>query len=169
MVAEWGKENEASYHEQLKESNSHLDIKFKKLQQLQNQLEDIKYDDSFIKNLSGFEIPKEVLTVLSLGPKFAITPRELPILDLASDVELIIKRLVPENEQRKARGEQNRKLNRIDKFLQRAAATARNSLKTIRKLWCRIVTKEAWLSFRSDRNTRKKCVHYYLTLIPSHL
>lgn len=102
-------------------------------------MENIEYDESFIKNLSGSEIPKEVLTILSLGPKFAITPKELPILDLASDIEHIIKTQVPESERRKVRGDalytitkfskENRKLKRIDRFLQKAATTARKFLK----------------------------------------
>lgn len=66
---------------------------------------DIKYDDSFIKNLSGVEIPNEVMTFLSLGPKFAITLEETPILDLASDVEAIIAQELTEETQRPAWGE----------------------------------------------------------------
>lgn len=85
------------------------------------------------------DIPIEIMTVLSLAQKFAINPLELPIIDLASDVELIIKSNVPKEHQRATRGEalytltkfsrQNRKLNRIDKFLQKAANMARAFLK----------------------------------------
>lgn len=72
------------------------------------------------------------VNIISLGPKFAVSPLELPILDLASDVEFIIKN--PEDQQRKVRGDtlytitkfskQNRKLNRIDKYLQTAESTS---------------------------------------------
>lgn len=138
-VAKWNKENEERYLQQLKISNNHLDAKFKKLEESQKPLPDVQFDETFIKNLSSQEIPTDVLTILSLGPKFAVAPKELPILDLASDVELIIKNQVPDDEKRRVRGEvlysitkfskQNRKLNRIEKYLQKAAHTARKFLK----------------------------------------
>lgn len=133
-------ENEKLYKAELTTSNRNLDNKFKKLQQTQDHMEDVKFDDSFLKNLSGVEIPKDVETVLGLGPKFAITPKIPPIIDLASDVEFAIKTCIPKDEdKKKARGEalysltkfsrQNKKLNRIDKFLQTASSHARSFLK----------------------------------------
>lgn len=96
--------------------------KFTNLVETQEHLEDIKFERVSLKIF-----PKEVLTLLSLGPKFSIMPGKEPILDLASDVELAIKREVPFENQKKVRSEasysltkffrQNRKLNRIDRYL----------------------------------------------------
>lgn len=65
-------------------------------------------------------------------------PTEEPLLDLASDVELVIKRELPMDTQRKARGEaqylltkfskQNTKLIRIDRYLQKAVGKTREFL-----------------------------------------
>lgn len=119
-----------SYEHQLQQSNAKVYKKFTNLVEKQEHLADIKFEDSFIKNLTDLEIPKEMLTLLSLGPKFSTMPGKDPIIDLVSDVELAIKREVPIENQRTARGEasysitkfsrQNRKLNRIDRYLQKA-------------------------------------------------
>lgn len=45
------------------------------------------------------------MTILSMGPKFATTPAETPILEFASEVEAIISQELPEQSQRQARGE----------------------------------------------------------------
>lgn len=65
----------------------------------QRHLEDIKYDETFIKNLSGTDIPEDVMTILSLGPKFAIAPTDESILEVATDVEAVISRSNTESQQ----------------------------------------------------------------------
>ncbi len=74
------------------------------------------------------------MTILSLGPKFAVTPQKTPILDLASEVEAIIAQELPRETQRQARGDtlytitrhskQHQKLNRVEKYLQKATKLA---------------------------------------------
>lgn len=130
--------SQQAHERQLETSNSRVHRKFAKLIETQDHVEDIKFDESFIKNLTGMDIPTEMMTVLSLGPKFSITPNEDPIVDLASDIELAIKRELPPTTQRTARGEalyslakyskQTKKLNRIDKFLQKAVQKTREFL-----------------------------------------
>ncbi|XP_037048105.1 uncharacterized protein LOC119082641 [Bradysia coprophila] len=127
-----------SYEIELKRSNKMVYEKFVKLQQTQEHTKNIRFDESFIKNLTSHTIPEEMKLVLSLGQKFSITPEEDPIIDLASDIELAIKREVPLNAQRAARGDalyslakfskQNKRLNRIDKFLQKAIRKTREFL-----------------------------------------
>lgn len=117
------------YQQQLRESNAKVFNKFTHLLSTQDHVEDIKFDDKCITNFTDLEIPKEVMAVLSLGPKFAMVPNDKPIIDLASDVELAIKREIPVDSQQEARGDaqvslakfskQNRKLNKIDRFLQK--------------------------------------------------
>lgn len=140
-----------NYEFHLKSSNMQLYRKFSKLMETQDHIDHIQYDESFIKNFSDVEIPPEVLTILSLGPKFAIQPTEAPVLEVATDVELIISKKIPEEKKRQARGDalytltkfskQNQKLLKIDKFLQKAAKTARIFLKNNPNLWCRTPTK----------------------------
>lgn len=127
-----------SYEIELRRSNERVYKKFVKLTNTQDHLKNIKFDDSFIKNLTDLDIPEEMKLVLSLGPKFSISPEEDPIIDLASDIELAIKREVPQDAQRAARGEalyslakfskQNKSLTRIDKFLQKAIRKTREFL-----------------------------------------
>lgn len=126
------------YETTLRQTNDRVHRKFVRLTQTQEHQPDIELDDSFIKNLTDVDIPKEMITVLSLGPKFSIEPHTDPTVDLASDVELAIKREVPMEAQRAARGEaiytiakfskQTKKLTRIDKFLQRALKKTREFL-----------------------------------------
>lgn len=62
-----------------------------KLQRIKNSLRSkIKTPDSWLKNISGVELPDEVKTLLSLGPKFSIEPsaKELNIPGLLSEIEL---------------------------------------------------------------------------------
>lgn len=126
------------YETELRQANQRVHRKLTRLMQTQDCTPDIELDDRFIKNLTDVEIPREMLTVLSLGPKFSIEPTTDPIVDLASDVELAIQREVPISAQRTARGEavysiakfskQKKKLLRIDKFLQRALKKTREFL-----------------------------------------
>lgn len=136
--------NNATFSSELQTANQNLHKKLCKLKQSQHYLPDIQPDDTFIKNLSGTEIPKEVLTILSLGPKFALAPKEPPLLDIATEVEAIIKSDVPEELKKQARGEtlytitrfskQTKKFNRIDRYLQKAAKKAKEFLKNNRKV-----------------------------------
>ncbi|XP_037032177.1 uncharacterized protein LOC119071404 [Bradysia coprophila] len=124
--------------DELMRANARVHQKFVRLTQTQDHPPDIQVDDSFIKNLTDVEIPQDMRTVLSLGPKFSIEPNTDPIIDLASDVELAIQREVPIESQRTARGEavysiakfskQVKKLTRIDRFLQRAFKKTREFL-----------------------------------------
>lgn len=92
----------------------------------------------------GVETPNEVLMILSLGPKFATVPVDTPILDLASDVEAIIAQKLPRDNREQPRGEalytitkfsrQQKHLNRIHKYLQRAATKAKEFLKNNREI-----------------------------------
>lgn len=126
------------YETELRQANQRVHRKLTRLMQTQDCTPDIELDDRFIKNLTDVEIPREMLTVLSLGPKFSIEPATDPIVDLASVVELAIQREVPISAQRTARGEavysiakfskQKKKLLRIDKFLQRALKKTREFL-----------------------------------------
>lgn len=137
-------ENQQIFSHTLEQSNRNLHEKFERLKEAQNVFENIKYDESFIKNLSDVEIPQEVMTVLSLGPKFAITPETTPILDVASEVEAIIAQELPEEVHRQVRGEtvytitkfakQHQELNRIEKYLQKASKTAAKFVKEHRHL-----------------------------------
>lgn len=78
------------YHNGLWTQNQHLNRKFKRLLAEQTHLDDVFYDDTFIKNFSNVDVPKDVLTIFGLGPKFAVAPSEYPILDLVTDVEHIV-------------------------------------------------------------------------------
>lgn len=79
------------------------------------------------------------MNFLSLGPKFSIRPEVPPIIDLATDVEFTISKKIPKYKQREIRVEtlytmsrfarQNHSLNRIEKYLQRAATITRKFLK----------------------------------------
>lgn len=130
------------YTTELVSCNQQLNGKLQALLKQQPHLEDIKYDPTFIKNLSGVDIPDAVMTVLSLGPKFATNPTNEPILDLATDVEAVISHQIPKPYQREARGDvlytmtkfskERRKLNRIDKFLNKALEQTRIFLKNNR-------------------------------------
>lgn len=131
-------ENEIFYKATLKHYN---ETHYKKYDDLCNKQGDekVKFDEAFIKNLSGMPIPREVLHILSLGPKFSIKPEVPPIVDLATDVEFTIQTKVPKEKRREARGEtmiqiskfarQRQQLNKIDGYLQRAARTTRKFLK----------------------------------------
>lgn len=123
------------FESQLKESNQHLFRKYSVLLEQQNHLEDIKYDPTFIKNFTDLDIQKDVLLLLSLGPKFSTVPEQLPIMDLATDVEFIISRYADEEIKRPLRGSTFYSLtkwsktqlhfNRIERFLQKATENTR--------------------------------------------
>lgn len=133
------KDIELLYMSTLKGSNKTHQEKYKALGEKQQTDAKITFDQSFIKNLTDVPIPREVMNVLSLGPKFAIRPEVPPIIDLASDVEYTILKKIPESKQREARGEtlytlsqfarQNHKLSRIEQHLQRAARITRKFMK----------------------------------------
>lgn len=136
--------NKEIFNLELKQSNQNLHVKMTKLMDQQNSLGNIKYDEGFIKNFTDTVIPNDVMTILSLGPKFAITPKETPILELATDVEAIIAQQLPKDERREARGEaldmltkfskQNKHLSHIDRYLRKAAGTAKQFLRNNRNL-----------------------------------
>lgn len=94
-------------------------------------MEDIKFDDSLVKNFSGIEVPHEMLVLLGLGPKFALPLTEAPTLDLIADLELIISRFAAEPIKKAMRAhltflitswtKKRKKLNRIEQFLISAA------------------------------------------------
>lgn len=77
------------YQAMLDTHNSGLYDKFERLKSNQPFLDDI----NFIKNLTDVDIPKPVLLILSLGPKFSIQPKKFPVLDIITDLEYIISRL----------------------------------------------------------------------------
>lgn len=114
----------------LRTNNDNLHKKFQALKGQQYSLADLKYESSFIKNLSDVFIPKEVLILLGLGPKFALIPQSLPTPDIITDIEYIIKRYAEEPIKDAIRSQllytvtkhtkAHRKPNRIDKFLIRA-------------------------------------------------
>lgn len=132
-------DNQQFYQQQLRQHNANLHRKFTNLIAQQDHLNDIKFDERFIKNLTDITIPNEVMITLSLGPKFAVTPETLPIIDLATDVEHTIARHIQKENQREARGNafyaltkhsrKNTKLNRIDKFLQKGFGATKSFLK----------------------------------------
>ncbi|XP_044764459.1 uncharacterized protein LOC123321021 [Coccinella septempunctata] len=61
--------------------------KFESLESTQRKT--IVTQDKWLKNLTGLQLPSEVKTFLSLGPKFSLVPqiRDIPIIELLATVE----------------------------------------------------------------------------------
>lgn len=78
---------ELPYRQSLHQHNSRLFNKFTRLRREQPMLADLKLNENFIKNISGVTIPREMLILLSLGPKFALPSSDFPTLDVLTDVE----------------------------------------------------------------------------------
>lgn len=133
------------YKTALKYNNHRLYRKFNQLLQKQNTIDDIKYDDSFIKNCSGVNIPKEMTILLGLGPKFALPTLELPALDLIADIEYIISRHAAEPIKKVMRShlthvitnwsKRTKKLDRIQRFLIKAARITAKFLRDNRDIF----------------------------------
>lgn len=94
-----------TFEQTLRSQNNHKFEKLSALIQQQGILNDIQFDPSCIKNMTNIEIPKDVMVLLSLGPKFAVRPSEIPINDLITDVECINSRITDANVKRIARGQ----------------------------------------------------------------
>lgn len=127
------------YKERLSSHNMGLYEKFERLKLEQPFLGDISFDESFIKNLTDVTIPKPVLLILSLGPKFSIQPDKFPVLDIITDLEYIISRFAEGPIKKAIRGQlaytvtrhtkSTPKLNRIDRFLKRSVRKTKQFLK----------------------------------------
>lgn len=48
-----------------------------------------KYDEIFVKSYINIERPTDVLTIIALGPKFAISPNVMLIFEIFTDIEYI--------------------------------------------------------------------------------
>ncbi|XP_055714366.1 uncharacterized protein LOC129808607 [Phlebotomus papatasi] len=63
----------------------------RKLYRLQGRVRTEEGDKSgFLTNISGVEIPPEVVQLLQLGPKFSLPPCGLPLLHLIADIEEVV-------------------------------------------------------------------------------
>lgn len=128
-----------TFEECLARKNNALYSKFKTLLQSQDHVSDVKYDESFVRNISGVEIPYEMLVLLSLGPKFALEPDHLPIPDLVRDLEYIVACYSHPSISNTVRGqlaytltkhnERPTRPNRIQSFLKKAVKTTSKFLK----------------------------------------
>lgn len=133
-----------NYKNALKSHNTQLHGKLRNLVASQGILNDIKFDESCIKNLTTTPIPNDVLTLLSLGPKFAVCPQNPSIRDLITDIECIVTRFTKEPVTRITRGqlgytlkksfEQQKKENRITRFLRTAAKHTQDFLRQNKNL-----------------------------------
>lgn len=127
------------YQNSLSINNNRLHRKFNELIKKQKQLDDIKYDESLIKNFSGIEVPHKMLVLLGLGPKFALPHLEIPTLDLIADIELIVSRFAAEPIKKAMRAhltflitswmKKKKRLKRIERFLISATKTTAKFLK----------------------------------------
>lgn len=132
-------QNKVNYNQTLLKENKRLDKKLKNVIAEQGILNDIKYDDSCLKNLTSVAIPNDVATLLSLGPKFAMPPENIPIDDMITDIECIISKHSIEPTKKIARGQvghtlaiavnRPQKENRITRFLHTAAKPTNQFLK----------------------------------------
>lgn len=123
----------------LRNKNLRLFSKFSHLLHCQQHLPDIIFEENFIENLTTTNIPYEMSLLLSLGPKFAMKPDELPIPDLVCDLEFLISKFAHPNIANAIRSQlvyaltkhstMNQPLNRIQRFLQKAAKTTADFLK----------------------------------------
>lgn len=115
------------YEHNLQIHNKRLFKKFTRLKNEQHPLSDISLNDKFIKNVSNINIPKEMMILLSLGPKFALPPNHFPTLNFITDVEYLTQSIEDDNAKKRFRGDMGYtitkfaksqpKLNRIQKFL----------------------------------------------------
>lgn len=122
-----------------------MKIIIENLKKEQGFLEDPKVEKTFVKNLTDVVIPDNVLIILDLGPKFAFKPRIIPTPDIITDIEFIIKCYAPEPIKNAVRNQllysvtkhtkTKRKLNRIDKFLNRGIKETAKFLKTNKDLF----------------------------------
>ncbi|KAJ6646371.1 hypothetical protein Bhyg_01582 [Pseudolycoriella hygida] len=128
-----------SFDESLAQHNASLHTKFMHLLNTQNYIPNMKYDESFVQNISGVDVPEEMTLILSLGPKFAILPERLPIPDIIRDLEYIVTRYSHPSIVNAVRGQlsytltkfskQQPKLNRIQRFIKRASSVTKKFLK----------------------------------------
>lgn len=131
--------NLSVFNHNLKKYNSDLYSKFQHLLNTQQHLPDIHFEDTFVENISGEQIPYEMLLLLSLGPKFALPPDTLPIPDMIRDIEYIISRSAHPSIINAVRSQMaytitrhSKKpihLNRVQRFLHKCASTTTDFLK----------------------------------------
>lgn len=123
----------------LKEHNKLLHEKFEKLKSVQHSTENVRFDETMVKNVSGCEIPQEMMALLALGPKFALPIESTPMCDLITDLEVIINRIEEEKTKKEMRAhvaymltEHSKKrqcTSRIDKYLIKATKITSKFLK----------------------------------------
>lgn len=123
-------EQDQIFKKNLTSNNKSLFEKFERLKKAQDVNDDIHYDEKFVKNISGEQVPTEMMILLGLGPKFAVLPHNFPSLDIVTDVEFIISRFAEEPIKKAVRGQLAYTItkftktkirpNRIQKFLLRA-------------------------------------------------
>ena len=93
------------YDKNMLKNNSDLSFKFMHLLRTQGHIPDIKFEESFIKNSTDLQIPYEMSVLLSLGPKFALTPERIPIPEIITDLEYIVSRYSHPNLTNAVRGQ----------------------------------------------------------------
>ena len=71
--------------------------KYERLTMIQRNLSQPIINESWIVNLTNTNIPREVVSILQLGPKFAFEDKRIPVLPLLSDIEVAIRDLDDSN------------------------------------------------------------------------
>lgn len=160
--------DDVTYTRALHQQNAKLNAKFQHLLATQHHLAHVSYDETFVKNFTNTEIPRDVLTIFGLGPKFALAPTVLPVLDLLTDIESITNTHARHDEHlmRVTRGhmlyeltKQSQlpiRMNRIDKFLQKAKLNAERFLRDNPDIMVSTSDKGSVTIFSSKADYRQK-------------